>query len=656
MKEQSLLRLQNETKSYGLSLFERLARMENLLSICAIKLSLTDNHQRPALDNELKENVSSLFDSVYLVVPNGEYAPIAGFLATQKLKDIAVQYSPGNPKSQILIGQFSEFVSPVYMLVALDKKQPQDGFLLAEINTSFLWGIGSVMLLPAMTELAVYDDSNRPVILTYAAPAERHRLVSRPLHASDKRLFEYEREGSLYLASSWTLFLQSEFDAPLWTIILSQSKKDILAPMTEFRQVFPLVSLLFLWAVLFLSMYTLRKTLAPLNKLKEGTQRIANKDFTTQVDVDSGDEFEELAVSFNSMSARLNNQFNALAVIDQINRAILSSLDPSIVVATALRMMSDFFNSEVILYARINTENPETLALSILEKGGRATPDSENTDITLGERENIFANDEYTLLDSVEQIPRFLSSFVATSNIFLSLPLFIEQKLVGAVIMGLNMVDQANVEEEIKQARQIADLLAIALANASLVQELELLNIGTVEALSRTVDAKSEWTAGHSERVAELSVKVASVMGFDSKNIALLYRGGLLHDIGKIGIPLTILDKPEKLDDDEFDTVRSHPLIGEKILQPIDVYKNILPIVIQHHERFDGKGYPYGLSGSDIDINARILAVADVYDALISQRPYRQGWAREDVLIYIEEQAGKMFDPDVVDAFMAIAY
>jgi len=144
-------------------------------------------------------------------------------------------------------------------------------------------------------------------------------------------------------------------------------------------------------------------------------------------------------------------------------------------------------------------------------------------------------------------------------------------------------------------------------------------------------------------------------MGFDGERIDVLNRGGLLHDIGKIGVPLAILDKPDKLDDDEFDTVRSHPLIGEKILEPVIVYKNILPMVVQHHERFDGKGYPHGLSGDDIDINARVLAVADVYDALISQRPYRQGWVGEKVLSYIKEQAGKMFDPKVVDAFMTIA-
>lgn len=653
MTDQSLLRLQEDTKSYGLSLFERLVRMENLLNFCAITLSLSDN-QLSVIDNELKDSMSSLFDSVYLVVPDKTDAPLVGSLERQKLKNIAAKYSSEQQQSQIVVSHSGEWVSPLYLLVALDKKQPEDGFLLAELNTSVLWGIGPVLLLPAMTELAVYDDSGRSLIKTYAASSEEHLRGARRLHASDMRLFEYEWEDSLYFASSWTLFLQSGFDAPPWTIILSQSKKDILAPMADFRQLFPLVGLLFLWVVLFLSMYFLRKTLAPLNKLKEGTQRIATKDFTTQVDVVSGDEFEELADSFNSMTKQLSKQFEALAVIDKINRTILSSLDTSVVVSTALRMMSDFFNAEVIIFARTHSEERETLELAVLEKGGQIAPDREYTEISQVERKNLFGQDRYTLLDSSAQVPRFLSSFAAKGCTFVSLPLFTEQKLAGTVIMGLNVVDPANAEEEIKQARQIADQLAIALANASLVQELELLSIGTVEALSRTVDAKSEWTAGHSERVAGLAVRIAMAMGLESSNIELLYRGGLLHDIGKIGIPLTILDKPGRLDDDEYTTVKSHPLIGKKILEPIDVYKDIMPIVVQHHERFDGKGYPHGLSGYGIDINARVLAVADVYDALVSERPYRQGWIQEKVLNYIEEQAGKMFDPQVVAAFMTI--
>jgi putative nucleotidyltransferase with HDIG domain len=143
-------------------------------------------------------------------------------------------------------------------------------------------------------------------------------------------------------------------------------------------------------------------------------------------------------------------------------------------------------------------------------------------------------------------------------------------------------------------------------------------------------------------------------MGWADRQVETLFRGGLLHDIGKIGIPLAILDKPGKLTDEEYAKVKDHSAIGAKILEPIKAYADIIPMVIQHHERYDGKGYPSGLAGQAIDINARILAVADVYDALISSRPYRQGWIEDKVITLLKNEAGRQFDPQVVEAFLGI--
>jgi putative nucleotidyltransferase with HDIG domain len=154
--------------------------------------------------------------------------------------------------------------------------------------------------------------------------------------------------------------------------------------------------------------------------------------------------------------------------------------------------------------------------------------------------------------------------------------------------------------------------------------------------------------------VADLAVRIGRVMRCGDQLLEQLFRAGLLHDIGKIGIPIAILDKPGKLDDEEYDTIKTHPALGGKILEPIQVYQDIVPIIVQHHERFDGKGYPDGLAGEAISIGARILCVADVFDALISQRPYRQGWIKENVLNFMRENRGVMFDPQVVDAFFSL--
>jgi putative nucleotidyltransferase with HDIG domain len=198
---------------------------------------------------------------------------------------------------------------------------------------------------------------------------------------------------------------------------------------------------------------------------------------------------------------------------------------------------------------------------------------------------------------------------------------------------------------------QMADQVAVSLSNATLMEELDQLGWGAINALARTVDAKSSWTAGHSIRVTEMALKIGSELGISSKKLEDLHRAALLHDIGKVGIPLSVLDKPGALNDDEFAMIKKHPTIGARILEPIESYADIIPIVLQHHERFDGKGYPGGISGNEIDIGARILSVADVYDALVSDRPYRKGWSVENVIDYIRRESGSQFDPDVAEIF-----
>ena len=181
--------------------------------------------------------------------------------------------------------------------------------------------------------------------------------------------------------------------------------------------------------------------------------------------------------------------------------------------------------------------------------------------------------------------------------------------------------------------------------------QLHALSVGTLEALARTIDAKSPWTAGHSTRVAEVALAVARAMHFDGPALERVRRGALLHDIGKIGISADILDSPAPLTDEQMRIVREHPALGARILEPLPHCGDILPMVLQHHERFDGGGYPAGLAGTGIALDARVLAVADVYDAITSDRPYRRGLPPRDAAVRISEGAGTQFDPDVVAAF-----
>lgn len=184
--------------------------------------------------------------------------------------------------------------------------------------------------------------------------------------------------------------------------------------------------------------------------------------------------------------------------------------------------------------------------------------------------------------------------------------------------------------------------------------ELEKAYLDTIGILRQTVEAKDPYTRGHSDRVSEYSVLIGTKMGLDEKTLHTLKIGGLFHDIGKIGIPDSILLKESKLDDDEYSQIKNHPSIGAHILGDVAMFQDIIPIVLHHHEKFDGHGYPAQLKGEDIPLMARIAAVADTFDAMTSKRSYRNALPLDVVTAEIEKCKGTQFDPNIADIFLDI--
>lgn len=176
-----------------------------------------------------------------------------------------------------------------------------------------------------------------------------------------------------------------------------------------------------------------------------------------------------------------------------------------------------------------------------------------------------------------------------------------------------------------------------------------------VEALALALDAKNSCMCGHSERVAELALLLAAELGFSPEEQMKIHIGAHLHDIGKIGIPDSILNKEGKLTKEEFDLIREHPVIGDSIVGRIQAFRSIADIVRYHHERYDGKGYPDGLQGEEIPIEARIVAVADSFDAMTTVRTYRRAVSLKEALSEIVRCRSTQFDPVVVDALLQLA-
>lgn len=199
-----------------------------------------------------------------------------------------------------------------------------------------------------------------------------------------------------------------------------------------------------------------------------------------------------------------------------------------------------------------------------------------------------------------------------------------------------------------------AEYFQLKKENDRLIFDLKELFSGTINAIMEALDAKDSFTLGRSRRVTFFSLKVAHSLNLPLEEVGKLELAGLLHDIGMIGVSEDILNKTEALTQDEFEIIKKHVDYGVKILEDIKQLKNVVEIIKYHHERFDGNGYPYKLSGDQIPLNAKIIAIADAYDSMVSKRSYRDGLTHEDALRRLEEQSGQQFDPTVVNAFKAI--
>ncbi|UCF87256.1 MAG: HD-GYP domain-containing protein, partial [Nitrospiraceae bacterium] len=218
-----------------------------------------------------------------------------------------------------------------------------------------------------------------------------------------------------------------------------------------------------------------------------------------------------------------------------------------------------------------------------------------------------------------------------------------------------SIIDVREGKEKEKQLVQAKDAFFNMLKDLdSTYKELKDIYNNLVIAFSNVIDAKSPWTKGHSVNVTTYAVAIAESMGLSEEDIFILRTAALLHDIGKIGTYDKILDKEGKLTDEEFALIRQHPKQGVKILEPIKGMESVLPVIRNHHERLDGRGYPDGLKGEEISLLARILCVADSYDAMLTSRPYRNSTGKDYAMDELKRCAGSQFDPQVVDVFLGI--
>ncbi|MEK6732035.1 MAG: HD domain-containing phosphohydrolase [Candidatus Omnitrophota bacterium] len=233
----------------------------------------------------------------------------------------------------------------------------------------------------------------------------------------------------------------------------------------------------------------------------------------------------------------------------------------------------------------------------------------------------------------------------------ITVPLVQKDKIVGVLSIYNTKIGQYT-QEDVKLLSMFASQAAIAIENAKLFEQAESGYLNTIRTLSNIIDAKDSQTFGHSERVMEHCMDIAEELKISGHEKDALKYAGLLHDIGKIGIDVGILRKPSKLSKDEWKVMTMHPVVGSGIVEQIGFLDDLAPIILHHHERYDGKGYPSKLKKNKIPLAARILSVVDAYESMVSDRPYRKALSAKKIRQELLEGAGTQFDPDIVKIFL----
>jgi len=232
----------------------------------------------------------------------------------------------------------------------------------------------------------------------------------------------------------------------------------------------------------------------------------------------------------------------------------------------------------------------------------------------------------------------------------LVVPLLAKGELLGALAVSSRHAAYY-LPEQLTLTKQVANQIAIALSNTGLIKQLQETLLGTVKSLVAAIDAKSPWTKGHSERVSQIAVTIGKELKLTNEQLYQLQLAALFHDVGKIGTYDVVLDKPAALTEKERELVEKHPYKTYQILALLPQFKEIAKAAFHHHERWDGQGYPNKLAGEKIPFFARIIAVADIYDAMASKRPYRQALSKDKIIRVLQKEAGRQFDPDIAALF-----
>ncbi len=397
-----------------------------------------------------------------------------------------------------------------------------------------------------------------------------------------------------------------------------------------------------------------RSITRPIGRLAQVSKEIAGGNFSRQIDVTTNDEVGQLASSMATMTQHLSGQLRELGLLHQVSMAANTSLELDHVLDTllqnAMKVLDADGGSVMLLdhsrsYLEVKVAY-DRMAPDIMEK--RVELDNGPAGWVIRHRRPLLLPND---VDEQAEVGVMVHPEITSS---LSVPIETREGVLGVLNLNILAPGRRFDQHAVTFARTLANNTAMAIDNSRHHQEIDLLYSGLIRALAGTIDAKDRYTYGHSEMVVRYARLIGRRMGFEGPALAALETSAYLHDIGKIGVRDTLLTKPGPLTHIERRAVETHPVVGAQILEKVVFPWPVTDAVRHHHERWDGKGYPHGIAGDDIPFNARILSVADSFDAMTSNRPYRLGRTLDDAIEELLSCSGSQFDPHVVTVFLDV--
>lgn len=510
----------------------------------------------------------------------------------------------------------------------------------------------------------------RIAVLTKDQTGElRDRLKTKEAQRFENKLAQagetgFARETGLFYGRSdlFSFFIRVASDDSILKFTMSRKGfSDILGNPVQSILLFTLAIALI---SLILSQLFVQKIIKPINWLAKTAARAAEGDRSVKFTLKGSDSIARLSRMLDHLMqentthiARIQKQSDTLETMNHIDRVVLSSVSRRDLMKRVTNFTAALYpENGVVLLLKHSQKNSFQILTQPLQRRGE---EQEYEDSILPD-EHIGAEIEAYLQTSslkhreLAALPEEITTCIPESTVWLlNNPIYVKNTFYGSLIVSSDLTDGFS-EEETDLVAKLADQIGVALQSLLQVEEKENLLYGSLKALSASIDAKSRWTAGHSERVHEVAEIIGRAMRLSAAELNQLSIAALLHDIGKLGIPEQVLDKPGALTDEEYALIKTHPETGAEIFGHIPDNPEVLDGIRYHHEQWAGGGYPAGLKGEAIPMIARILCIADVYDALSADRPYRAGMSYGEILIFFQEKKAVMFDPHLTDLFLEL--